>query len=234
MCPLISKFTMSQQQTGSFTVPAGHLGYFWSLEMTNRLRSGRTCKRKAENTHWRVKKKIQKSFNAENSKGQTLPLSPSFWNVFTAQIHQRLQKEARGWFSTWVEHHVFSESNWKRALLFPEALCVWTGSRRRSSLLHLKSSCAAPPWKRWTQTCKHTQSQRWSAGKSPFPQSMKQRQRKQTCKPTSDHKRGSGSSSWLPSSSCQSGSCQAADRGVWRDRSRLWWRLSSCWGHTRK
>lgn len=57
MCPLISKFTMSQQQTGTFTVPAGHLGYFWSLEMTNRLRSGHTCKTKAENTRWRVKKK---------------------------------------------------------------------------------------------------------------------------------------------------------------------------------
>lgn len=80
MCPLISKFTMSQQQTGTFTVSAGHLGYFWSLEMTNRLRSGRTCKTKAE----KIQQFPQKSVNAENLKGQTLPLSPSFWNVFTA------------------------------------------------------------------------------------------------------------------------------------------------------
>lgn len=50
----------------------------------------------------------------------------------------------------------------KQVLLFPEALCVWTGSRRRSSLLHLKSSCAAPPWRHWTQTCNHTRfSRRW-------------------------------------------------------------------------
>lgn len=52
MCPFLSKFTMLQQQKGSFTVPAGPLSHFWSIEMTNRLHSGRTCrgKKRAENT----------------------------------------------------------------------------------------------------------------------------------------------------------------------------------------
>lgn len=51
-------------------------------------------------------------------------------------------------------------------------------------------------------------------------------------KPTFDHKQGLGSSSlcWSFSSLC--GSCQAANKGGWRDPSRLWWKLSSYWGHT--
>lgn len=35
---------VTQEQGGSFTVPAGRPSHFWSLEMTNRLRSTRTCK----------------------------------------------------------------------------------------------------------------------------------------------------------------------------------------------
>lgn len=51
-------------------------------------------------------------------------------------------------------------------------------------------------------------------------------------RPTFDHKLGWGSSSSCWSSSSQSGSCRAANRGGWRDPSRLWWRLSGYWGHT--
>lgn len=50
VCPFISKFTILQSQEGSFTEAEEHLNHFWSLETTNHLRSGRTCKRKSENT----------------------------------------------------------------------------------------------------------------------------------------------------------------------------------------